>query len=86
MRRTMLMAVLVLSACGPSSTQGPGTTPATKTASGSGAGSEVVCKEETPLGSSISREVCRSKAQSDEDRKGALDMLDTTRPTPPPRQ
>jgi hypothetical protein len=86
MRRTLLMVVLVLSACGPSATQAPGTTPATTTASGNGAGSDVVCKEETKTGSTIPREVCRSRVQSEDDRKGAQDMLEGPRSTPFPNQ
>lgn len=33
------------------------------------------CHEETPTGSSISHQVCRSKFQSSQDQKGAQDML-----------
>ena len=86
MRRTLLMAVLVFSACGPSATQTPGTTPTTTTASGNGSDSDVVCKEETKTGSTIPREVCRSKAQSEADRKGAQDIYEGPRVTPSPRQ
>lgn len=71
MRGLLLVAVLVLTACG--GTQGP---PASHTtSSGSGAGSDMVCHEETPTGSSFSRTVCRTREQADEDRKGADDML-----------
>ena len=85
MRRTLLMVVLVLSACGPSATQAPATTPSGTTASGNGADSEMVCKEETKTGSTIPREVCRSKAQSEADRKGAQDMYEGPRATSSPR-
>lgn len=72
MRRALLAAVLVLAACGPGSTQGPN---ANHAASGSGSGSNLICKEETPTGSHFSREVCRTPEQIEDDRKGADDMM-----------
>ena len=73
MRGMLLITALVFTACG--STQGPPANHAT--ASGSGAGSDMVCHEETPTGSSFSRTVCRTREQVDDDRKGADDMLRT---------
>jgi hypothetical protein len=35
----------------------------------------MICREEKSTGSSISHQVCRSKFQSDQDQKGAQDML-----------
>ncbi len=75
MRFALVLASFALAACG--STAGPGAQP-----SGAGHGSDVVCHEERSTGSTIPREVCRSKMQSDADRKGAEDMMITPRPAP----
>jgi hypothetical protein len=72
MRRPLLAAVLVLAAFGCGSTQSPN---ASQPASGSGSGSNLICKEETPTGSHFSREVCRTPEQVEDDRKGADDMM-----------
>jgi hypothetical protein len=79
MRRMHFAAVLALAACGPSASQGPA---ASHTTPGGESGSDVVCREETPTGSSISREVCRSRAQMDADRKNAEDFMRTPGPAP----
>ncbi|MEO7733197.1 MAG: hypothetical protein ABIY55_19700 [Kofleriaceae bacterium] len=81
MRPFFLIVSLLVSACGASGSRpadGPGTQ------AGAGSGSDVVCHEERQTGSSIPHEVCRSKMQSDADRKGAEDFLNTPRPSPPP--
>lgn len=44
-------------------------------------GSGEICHEETPTGSSISREVCRTPDQVEDDKRGARDML-SPKPTP----
>jgi hypothetical protein len=72
MRRTLLAAVLVLAACGSGSTQGPNANHA-----GTGSGSGLICKEETPTGSHFSHEVCRTPEQVEEERKAAEDLMRT---------
>jgi len=79
--RSMLFAVVLgLAACGPSASHGPSPNRAT---AGGATGSDVVCREETPTGSSFSREVCRTRDQMNDDRKGAEDLMRA--PPPPPR-
>jgi hypothetical protein len=75
MRRTLLAAPLLFAACASSSPQGSTTTPAT--ASGSGSGSNMICHQETPTGSSISREVCRTPEQVEDDRRHADQLMNT---------
>lgn len=75
MRRMLLAAVLALAACGPTASQGPTTNHAT--ASGNGSGSDLICHEEAATGSTLSHEVCRTREQVDDDRKGADEMLRT---------
>jgi hypothetical protein len=82
MRRSLLAAVLVLAAWAPSASQRPSPNHA---AAGDDPGSDVVCRDETPTGSSISRQVCRSRAQRDADRKDAEDLLKTPPATAPRR-
>jgi len=74
MRRTLLAAVLVLAACGSGSTQGPN---AHHAASGSGSGSNLICKEETQIGSHFSHEVCRTPEQVEDERKAAEELMRT---------
>jgi len=69
----MLAPVLALAACVASSRPGPNTT----TASTSD-GTKVICREEAPIGSTITRQVCRTPEQMEEDRKRADDMLRVT--------
>jgi len=73
MRRTWLAAPLFLAACTSSSPQGS----TTSHASGNGSGSGLICHDEAPTGSTISREVCRTPEQIEDDRKGADQMLNT---------
>ena len=73
---------LGLAACGASSSSqnvSHANTATAGTSEGAGSGSDVVCHEETSTGSSISHQVCRSKFQSDQDQKGAQDMLSAPR-------
>jgi len=42
----------------------------------------MVCRQETPTGSSISREVCRTPEQIEADRKAADDMFRQTNSRP----
>jgi hypothetical protein len=79
MQHTLLAAMLVVAACGSGSTQGPS---ANTAASGSGSGSNLICKEETPTGSHFSREVCRTPEQVEDDRKDADDLLRRQRSRP----
>jgi hypothetical protein len=75
MNRALLLASLFVSACASSSAQAPAAqAPAT-----SSANANEECHEETPIGSSISRRVCRPKAQSDAERDNAQRMMSETR-------
>jgi len=79
MRHPLLLASLFVTACGASGSRpadGPGAQ------AGAGPGSNMVCHEERSPGSTVPREVCRPKAQSDADKKGAEDLMNT--PAPPP--
>lgn len=82
MRRTLVTAVLVLAACAARSTQGP--TPHQATASESGSDSGMVCHDETPTGSSISRRVCRTPEEVDREHKDAEDLARHRGVAPPP--
>jgi hypothetical protein len=64
---------IALAACAPSTGQGPTTSNAAT--AGNDSDPNVVCREETPTGSSISRKVCRTPEQIEEDRKAAEDMF-----------
>ena len=65
--RFLIGMALALAACGASHQS-------TRTA-GNGSGSGLICREETPTGTSMSRQVCRTPEQIEDDRKGADDML-----------
>jgi hypothetical protein len=78
MRHLLLIASLLLPACGASGSRpadGPGTQ--------AGAGSNMVCHEERSPGSTVPRDVCRPKAQSDLDKKGAEDLMNSPASAPP---
>jgi hypothetical protein len=68
-----LVLGIALAACASNSGQGPTTN--TPTASGDETSSNLVCREETPTGSSISRRVCRTPEQMEDDRRAAEEML-----------
>lgn len=75
-----MIVCLGLAACGASSSSqnvSRANTATAGTSEGAGSGSDVVCREETSTGSSISHQVCRSKFQSEQDQKGAQNMLGT---------
>jgi len=94
MHRIVLAASLLIpsifAACGGSAAQGPAPVSAASPGAGGGVeagpGPDMECHEETKTGSSISHQVCRTKEQAADDRRGAQDMLNQPRPTPPPRQ
>ena len=71
-----LLLAITLAACAPGSGQAPATTNAS--ASGKGTNGNLICKEEAPTGSSISRQVCRTPDQIDDDRKDADAMFRNT--------
>jgi hypothetical protein len=82
MQRASILLCLGLAACGASSNSSGTSHANTATAGtteGAAPGSDMECHDETPTGSSISHQVCRSKFQSDQDRKGAQDMLGAPR-------
>lgn len=77
MKRAFLL--LALAACGASqNSQAAGSQPANASSG------DMECHEESTLGSTIPRQVCKSKLQKDEERRGAQDFLGTARPAPPP--
>jgi hypothetical protein len=92
MQRIVLAASLLLAsiivACGAPAAEGPGSVSAASPGAGGGSevgpGSDVECHEETKTGSSISHQVCRTKFQTEDDRRGAQDMIGQphTAPTP----
>jgi len=79
MRHLLLIASLFLTACGAS-----GSRPADGPGAQAGAGSNMVCHEERSPGSTVPREVCRPKAQSEADKKGAEDLMNSPTSAPPP--
>jgi len=66
MRQIVVAALLALAACGPSPR---GASHATVT----DPGSEVVCQEERSTGTNMSRPVCYTREQVEENRKAAQD-------------
>jgi len=80
MRRTLVATVLVLAACAANSAQGP--TPHEATTSENGSGSGMICHEETPTGTNMTRQVCRSPEQMDKDKADAEDLIRTRPPAP----
>ena len=79
MPRAVLAVALFLAACGAPTAQGTG---ASTAASGNGAGSDANCHDETPTGTTISRKVCRTPEQSQDERDAAGRYMKTNRPTP----
>jgi hypothetical protein len=79
MRHLFLIASLLLAACGASSSR-----PADGAQAGAGPGSNMVCHEERSPGSTVPREVCRPKAQSEVDKQGADDLKNAPTAAPPP--
>jgi hypothetical protein len=82
--RALLFASLAFAACVSSQqpgAQGPGGPPGTTPSSDDGSGSNVVCHEETPVGSTIPRQVCREKDSTDaRDEPGIMNTMQ--HPTP----
>ena len=72
MRRTLVATVLVLAACAANSAQGP--TPHEATTSENGSGSGMICRDETPTGTNMTRQVCRSPEQMDREKQDAEDL------------
>jgi hypothetical protein len=77
MRRTLLVAVLVLTACGPAPVHGTvARVPTTSTSSFADDDADdeedVTCKEERMTGTNLSRPVCRTQAEIDEERNAAM--------------
>ncbi len=86
------IALLALAACatpaGPSTGTAPVAAPATASASASAKPSsqpKVVCENETPLGSHLSKRVCRPVEQVDRDRQATQLDLSRPRSTPQPK-
>ena len=78
MRALLLGTALALAAC----TAGSGQGPTSRNAQAGKSDSKLICKEEVPTGSSISREVCRTPEQIEADRKAADDMFRQTNSRP----
>jgi hypothetical protein len=70
MRHLLLGIALAACASGSSSRS---TTTTTTTASAEN--TELVCREETPTGTSISRQVCRTPQQIEDERRAAEELL-----------
>ena len=64
----MLGMTIALAACMSSSRR-------SRSASGAGGGSDLICREEVPTGTSLSRQVCRTPEQMEDDRMRAEQML-----------
>jgi len=81
--RALLLGTLALLALGASGgcTTGSGQGPTSSNAQ-AGKSDRMVCRQETPTGSSISREVCRTPEQIEADRKAADDMFRQTNSRP----
>lgn len=79
MSRTVLAVAFVLAACGAPAAQGPS---ANTAASGNGASSDTDCHDETPTGSNLTRKVCRTPDQSQDERDAAIRYMKTNRPNP----
>lgn len=82
MRRTLLTVVLVLTACATSSSQGPTSHQATASESGSEPG--LICHEETPTGSNISRRVCRTPEEIERQQRETQDLARSRGVADPP--
>jgi hypothetical protein len=72
--RTLLLAIL-LAACASGSGHDPSM--ASKSAAARQDPGRMICHEETPTGTNISREVCRTPEEIEAERKGADDLLHT---------
>lgn len=79
MPRTVFAVALFLAACAAPAAQGPG---ANTAASGSGASSDTDCHDETPTGSNLTRKICRTPDQSQDERDAAGRYMKTNRPNP----
>jgi len=79
MPRTVFAVALLLAACGAPTAQGTG---ANTAASGSGAGAETDCHDETPTGTNIPHTVCRTPEQNQDERDAARRYIQTSRPDP----
>ena len=77
MRALLLGTALAFAACTAGSGQGP-----TSSNAQAGKSDKLICKQEQPTGSSISREVCRTPEQIEADRKAADDMFRQTNSRP----
>ncbi len=71
-----LVFAMVVTGCASGSGQGP----AANNPNGSEAG--LICKEETPTGTNMSRRVCRTPDQINDDRQAADDFLRSPAPLP----
>lgn len=73
--KNVLFCLILLSGC--ASTTGPERM-AAEDASAVPAGQEVICVRERQVGSHFSRRVCRTKAEMEEARREAAELLDRT--------
>jgi hypothetical protein len=75
-----LLAVLALTACAGSSRERP-----TRHQAGGGVtdeDEERTCRDEAPTGTILTRPVCRTRLQSEEDRRRAIELLSSPKPSP----
>ncbi len=78
---TLVVGLLGWTGCVPPSENNASTTPSQQ----QGATGGQVCHEERPLGSNISRTVCRPQEDVDRDRREAQKYMDAPRPVPSTR-
>ena len=74
MRPTILAAVLALAACGPGPKGPSARTPSTTTYVDDDQedGDELICQDERMTGTNLSKPVCRTQAEIDEERNAAM--------------
>jgi hypothetical protein len=74
MRRTLLAAAIVLAACGAAPKRAPSARPpATSMAEDAEEDDDgLICREERMTGTNVSRMVCRTQAEIDEERNAAM--------------
>jgi hypothetical protein len=81
--RYLVAVTLVLGACGPPSGQRATRTPASPEVTDD---EDRICRDEAPTGTILTRPVCRSRAQSDEDRQRAVEFMMRPKAVAAPRR
>jgi hypothetical protein len=76
-----LLAVLALTACAGSSRE-QRTTRAQPGGGVTDDDEERICRDEAPTGTILTRPVCRTRLQAEEDRRRAIELLSSPKPSP----